>query len=407
MGMPLSDVRVIDCGQALAGPLCATYLADLGADVIKIERPGGEVYRTDRREKDGKQFNPGFEQFNRSKRSLCLDMKAPEGMATLYDLVAESDVFVQNWPPGVAERLGVDYETLRNINEDLIYVHVTGYGETGPMATKPAMDTIVQHVSGLSSLMGYDDGKPPIRAQSSVADYYAGCHAAISALAALRHRDAHDASGQKIDVSLLESLMHNMDGAFEYYHNCGEIPRRGGRNAFFNDEMLYGAAEAADGWVCVALLLYSDSMWEACCELIGREDLLEAEQYETDAGRLDDAAELTALFEEWLAEQPADEAVDRLNDAGIPAAHHRTIDEAASLEHVQEREVFREVDHPRLDQLTLTDTPLSLSETPIQDPRHAPVLGEHNREILAELGYDAEEIDEFAAAGVIDDREGQ
>ncbi|WP_336000740.1 CaiB/BaiF CoA transferase family protein [Halorientalis halophila] len=404
--MPLSDVRVIDCGQAIAGPLCATYLADLGADVIKIERPGGDVYRTDRREKDGEQFNPGFEQFNRSKRSLCLDMKAPGGMATLYDLVAESDVFVQNWPPGVAERLEVDYETLREINEDLIYVHVTGYGETGPMATKPAMDTIVQHVSGLSSLMGYDDGKPPIRSQSSVADYYAGCHAAISALAALRHRDANDAAGQKVEISLLESLMHNMDAAFEYYHNCGEIPKRGGRNAFFDSDMLYGAAEAADGWVCVALLLYSDPMWESVCELIGREDLLEEEKYQTDAGRMDDAAELTAIFEEWLAEQPADEAVEALTDAGIPAAHHRTIDEAANLDQVKEREVFREVSHPRLEQLTLTDTPLSLSETPPQDPRHAPVLGEHNREVLAELGYDEGEIDALAADGAIAAREG-
>lgn len=403
--MPLSDVRVIDCGQAIAGPLCATYLSDLGADVVKIERPGGEVYRTDRREKDGEPFNPGFEQFNRNKRSLCLDMKAPEGIATLYDLVEVSDVFVQNWPPGVAERLEVDYETLRELNDDLIYVHVSGYGETGPMATKPAMDTIVQHVSGLSSLMGYDDGKPPIRAQSSLADFYAGCHAAISALAALRHRDVRGAGGQKVDVSLLESLMHNMDGAFEYYHNCGDVPRHAGRNAFFDSDMLYGAAEAADGWVCVALLLYSDRMWEACCELIGREDLLEAEKYQTDAGRMDDAAELSAIFEEWLADQPADQAVETLVDVGIPAAKHRTIDEAADLEHVKERGVFQTVSHPRLDELTLTGTPLSLSETPTQPPRHAPVLGEHNREVLHELGYEDDDIDDLAAEGVLGARD--
>lgn len=403
--MPLSDVRVIDCGQAIAGPLCATYLSDLGADVVKIERPGGEVYRTDRREKDGEPFNPGFEQFNRNKRSLCLDMKTPEGMATLYDLVEVSDVFVQNWPPGVAERLRVDYETLQGVNDDLIYVHVTGYGETGPMATKPAMDTIVQHVSGLSSLMGYDDGKPPIRAQSSLADFYAGCHAAISALAALRHRDLRDAGGQKIDVSLLESLMHNMDGAFEYYHNCGDVPSHAGRNAFFDSDMLYGAAEAADGWVCVALLLYSDRMWEACCELIGREDLLEEEKYQTDAGRMDDAAKLSAVFEEWLADQPADEAVETLVDVGIPAAKHRTIDETANLEHVEERGVFQTVSHPRLDELTLTDTPLSLSETPPQAPRHAPVLGEHNREVLRELGYEDDDIDHLAVEGVIEARD--
>lgn len=403
--MPLSDVRVIDCGQAIAGPLCATYLGDLGADVVKIEQPGGEVYRTDRREKGGEPFNPGFEQFNRNKRSLCLDVKTPGGVATMHDLVEVSDVFVQNWPPGVAERLAVDYETLREVNEDLIYVHVSGYGETGPMANDPAMDTIIQHVSGLSSIMGYDDGKPPIRAQSSVADFYAGCHAAISALAALRHRDVTDDGGQRIDVSLLESLMHNMDAAFEYYHNCGDVPKRAGRNAFFDSDMLYGAAEAADGWVCVALLLYSDRMWEACCELIGREDLLEEEKYQTDAGRMDDAAELSAIFEDWLREQPADEAVETLVDVGIPAAKHRTIDEAANLEHVEERGVFQTVQHPRLDELTLTATPLSLSKTPPQAPRHAPVLGEHNHDVLSELGYDDDEIADLAATDVIDGRD--
>jgi formyl-CoA transferase len=274
------------------------------------------------------------------------------------------------------------------------------------MATKPAMDTIVQHVSGLSSLMGYDDGKPPIRAQTSVVDFYAGCHAAISALAALRHRDVRD-GGQAIDVSLLESLMHNMDGVFEYYHNCGDVPRRAGRNAFFDSDVLYGAAEAADGWVCVALLLYSDRMWEACCELIGREDLLEAEKYQTDAGRMDDAAELSAIFEEWLADQPADEAVETLVDIGIPAAKHRTIDEAAELEQVEERRVFQTVSHPRLDELTLTDTPLSLSETPPQAPRHAPGLGEHNREVLHELGYEDDDIDHLASEGVIGARDAE
>lgn len=399
--MPLSDIRVVDCGQAIAGPLCATYLGDLGADVVKIERPGGDVFRNDRRELDGKPFNPAFEQFNRNKRSLCLDLKSDEGLEALLDLVEVADVFVQNWPPGVAERLGVDYGTLSELNQDLVYVHVTGYGETGPLAQKPAMDTIIQHISGLSSLMGYE-GQPPIRAQSSVADYYAGCHAAISALGALRHRDAGN-GGQKVDVSLLESLMHNMDGAFEYYNNLGEVPRRAGRNAFFNPDMLYGAAKAADGWVCVALLLYSDAMWEAYCELLGRDDLREDPRYQTDAGRLADAAELTAVFEDWLAEQPAEEAVDTLNDAGIPAALHQTVDEVASMPHVEERGVFTTVDHPALGEVTLTDTPLDLSETPPEISRHTPTLGEHNREVLAELGYDESTLDQLETAGILAD----
>lgn len=397
--MPLSDIRVVDCGQALAGPLCATYLGDMGADVVKIERPGGEVFRNDRRERDGVPFNPAFEQFNRNKRSLCLDLKTDEGRDAVLRLADVADVFVQNWPPGVAERLGVDYETLADRNPDLVYVHVTGYGETGPLATKPAMDTIIQHVAGLSSLMGYE-GDPPIRCQSSVADYYAGCHAAISALGALRHRDKGN-GGQKVSISLLESLMHNMDGAFEYYNNLGEVPERAGRNAFFNPDMLYGGAEAADGWVCVALLLYSDSMWEGLCDILGRDDLRDDPRYQTDAGRLADAAELTAIFEEWLAEQSVETAVETLNDAGIPAAAHRTIEEAAEMDHVAERDVFRTVQHPRLGEVELTDTPLSLSETPPGIDRHAPVLGEHNRDVLAELGYGEADLARLEGAGVI------
>jgi crotonobetainyl-CoA:carnitine CoA-transferase CaiB-like acyl-CoA transferase len=404
--MPLSDVTVVDCGQAIAGPICGTYLADLGADVLKVERPGGEVYRTDRRELDGEPFNPAFEQYNRNKRSLCIDMTTDEGLDAIHDLVEVADVFVQNWPPGVADALDVDYETLCEINEGLIYVHVTGYGETGPMADTPAMDTIVQHLSGLSNLMGYDDDRPPIRAQSSIADFYAGCHAAISALGALYHRDANDAGGQKIDVSLLESLMHNLDGAFEYYHNLGEVPSHAGRNGFFTPDMLYGAAEAKDGYVCVALLLYSDRIWEAACELMDREDLLADERYRTDAGRLADAGRLSGLFEEWLRDLPADEAVEILNDAGIPAAHHQTVEEAAEMDHVEARGVFQDIDHPRLGEFTVTTSPLDLSETPVREPEHTPVLGEHNREVLAELGYSDEQIEAFVEDGVLAAREG-
>ncbi len=398
--MPLSDVRVVDFGQAIAGPICATYLSDLGAEVVKIEPPGGDVYRADRREKNGVPYNPPFEQYNRNKRSICIDLKSDEGYEAVRELIEAADVLVQNWPPGVAERLGVDYERCKAINEELIYVHVSGYGETGELAKQPAMDTIIQHASGLSSMLGYDDGKPPIRSQSSVADFYAGCHATISTLAALRERD-NGGGGQKIDVSLLESLMHNMDGVFEYYHNEGEVPKRVGRSAFFNPDMLYGAARAKDDWVCVALLLYSDRMWKGFCELTDNEQFLEEPKYQTDDGRLADAAELTAIFEEWLAEIPAEEAIETLSAHGIPAGPHHTIDEAANMQHVADRELFREIDHPRLGPFTVTDTPLSLSETPTRDPVHAPGLGEHGEAILEEMGYDAEEIDELRSSGVL------
>jgi formyl-CoA transferase len=398
--MSISNLRVIDMGQAVAGPIVTTLLGDLGADVVKIERPAGDVYRISRREKDGEAFNPPFELYNRNKRSLCIDVKSEEGLAVVYDLVAEADVFLQNWPPGVAERLRLDYETLRDINEDLIYTHVTGYGETGPLANNPAMDAIAQHVSGFCSIMGYDDDRPPIRSQSSLSDFFAGYNATVSTLAALLEREA-GGGGQKIDVSLMESMMHNMDGAFEYYNNLGEVPQRGGRSAFFDPDMLYGAARAADGWVCVALLLYSDRVWDGYCDLLDRPDLLERPEYQTDDGRMADAAELTAAFEEWLEGYPADEAVELLNGAGIPAARHNTIPDVMELDHVAEREMFVDVEHPRLGTITLTNTPLDLSETKPRIRRHTPMLGEHNAEVLGELGYSEAEVERLQTEGVL------
>jgi len=226
--------------------------------------------------------------------------------------------------------LGADYNTLRAENEGLVYAHVTGYGETGPAAGDPGMNANIQQISGFASLNGFE-GDPPIRAQSPLADYYAGYNTAVSVLAALYHR-LSGGNGQKVDVSLLESLMHNMDAAFEMYHNVGYEPPRGGRKAFENPEMLYGAAEAADGWVCVALLLSNERFWRGYCELLDRPDLLADPRYETPAGRTADLARLTAGFEAWLSEKPVDEAVSALLDVGIPAAPHNTVQEASDLE---------------------------------------------------------------------------
>lgn len=400
MVMPLSDISVIDLSQAVAGPICATFMADFGADIVKVERPSGDVYRINRRDLNGKPFNPPFELYNRNKRALGLDLKSEEGKTLLYNLVSKADVVLQNWPPEVAEKLGADYETLTEYNEDIIYVHISGYGETGPDATKPAMDTIIQHLSGFSSLLGYDDEKPPIRSQSSLADFYAGYNAALSAIAAIRYRDKGN-GGQKIDISLLESMMHNMDGAFEYYTNLDEEPGKGGRNAFFNPAVLYGAAEAADDWICVSLLLYSERVWKGFCEILDRPDLYEGEKYQTDAGRIEDAEHLTSLFENWLADVPADEAIETLNEHGIPAARHNSIREAAEMDQVKARGVFTDIDHPRYGVLTLTDTPFRMSETEPTIERPAPLLGQHNREILAEYGYSREEIEEFVERNVL------
>lgn len=401
MELPLSGITVIDCGQVVAGPLCACFLADLGADVIKVEPPDdGELLRSGWQELKGETFVEHFELVNRNKRAITLDLKDKQGRSILEDLLADADVFVQNWKPGVSGRLGLDWDSVHELNSDLIYTHITGYGRGGPLSDYPGMDTIAQHISGYSSMLGYED-EPPIRSQTSLADVFAAYAAATSTLGALFHREVNSGNGQRIDISLLEALVHHVDGAFELYNNMGKYPKRAGRNHFTNPDMLYGAAEGADGWVCVALLLFSDRVWDAYCNLLDRPDLHEKEQYEDAHGRMEDAAWLSAIFEDWLVEHPVDEALDLLNDAGIPASRHLDIAEAAEHDHLEALGVFETIDHPRFQQLTLTASPLALSETGIAETTHAPELGQDVHAVLTDLGYDDDEISELAQDGVV------
>lgn len=400
--MPLSDVKVIDAGQVIAGPVCGAYLADLGAEVVKLESPTGDILRGGDRTINGENVSTSYELVNRNKRSVSIDLKSDEGRKAVHALVEKADVFLQNWPPGIAERLGVDYETLRELNDDLIYVHVTGYGETGPMANRPAMDTAIQHISGLSSLMGFDD-HPPIRAQTSLGDYYAGTNAAVATLGALRHRDNGN-GGQKVEVSMLEALMHNLDSAFELYNNVENFEfQKGGQNSYKFPGRLYGAAETQDGWVCVAFYLNSSGVWEGFCELVGREDLLMDPYYDDPSHRLEDADKFSEMLEEWMRERTSEECLKKLQEKGIPVAPHNTVPEAAEMEHVEKRDVFQEVDHPRYGTFTLTRPPFRLSETDPEIRRHAPLLGEYTVEALQEVGYTDEEIQMLKNQSIIND----
>ena len=398
--MPLADITVLDATQALSGPVCAMFLADLGADVIKVEPPTGEQARAGSHELDGEPISTGFELTNRNKRSLSIDLKTDDGQEIIHELAREADVFIQNWRPSVAERLSVDYDTLSRDNEGLIYVQISGYGETGPRALAPAMDPIIQHASGMTSIQGREED-PPTKMQGAPPDYLAGHNAAIGVLGALRHRDK-GGGGQKVSISMLEAMMHYSNAAFEQYLNLGIEPQKAGRGNPTLPDLLYGAVEADDGWVAVALVLFSDRMWDAYCDIVDRDDLRDHPKYQTAEGRINDLAELNAEFENWLADQPAEEAIDVLNEKGIPAGPVNTIAEAAEMDQVEHRGSIVEVDHPRYGTLEFTNTPLSgLSETPGEIRHHAPRLGEHNREILTELGYSAEDIARFETDGVV------
>lgn len=397
---PLSDVRVLDAGQVIAGPVCGVYLADLGADVIKLEAPTGDILRGGQDTINGEPVNPSFELVNRNKRSISIDLKSNAGQEIIHDIIDDVDVFLQNWPPGVADRLGVGYETLHELNPELVYTHITGYGESGPMANQPAMDAVIQHVSGLSSLMGYES-HPPIRAQSSLADYYAGTNAAVATLGALWHRD-RGYGGQKVEISMLEAMMHNMDSAFEHYNNFDDFSfQKGERSSYKNPTRLYGAAETKDGWICVAFYLNSDAVWNGFCELLDRPDLQNDSKYGDPANRLADGEKFSEMLETWLRNHTTSESLERLQQHGIPVAPHNSVPETAEMEHIREREIFREISHDRYGKFTLTRPPFRLSKSDPDIRRHAPRLGEHTNTILADLGISTQRLNSLQSDGII------
>jgi CoA:oxalate CoA-transferase len=396
----LSDVRVVSLGQAVSGPMCSALLADLGADVIKVESPSGDSMRGTNRTLNGHPFSILYEQYNRNKRSVSVDVKREEGLEILYDLVETADVFLHNFQPGVANRLEIDEPSLRECTEELIYVSVSGYGESGPLADQPAFDALVQHAAGFASLQGYAED-PPQAVRGHLADFFAGYNAAVSILAALYHRDLSDGPGQKAEISMFDSIVHTSNAYFELFNNIGELPEERSRED--EESSMYGAMEAKDEWIAIAFLPTFPNIWTGFCELMDRPDLLADPRFETPADRgADETRELLhEILSDWLQNHTADEAVTRLNDHGIPAAHHRTLPEVVESEHAQERELFVSFDHPQFGQVELTDTPLDLSETPPSVDRHSPLQGEHTKAICREIGYDADEIERLAAEDVL------
>ncbi len=390
----LDGIRVIDQTQVMAGPSCAMLLGDMGADVIKVEPPEGEASR-----RQGYEVAPGvsaaFVAINRNKRGMTLDLKQSRGVAVLKALVTTADILVENYRPGVAERLGVDYETLKLLNPRLIYCSISGFGQTGPYAARGGYDLIAQGMSGLMSVTG-EDGSEPAKSGLPISDLAAGLFGAYGILCALEHRD-RTGVGQLVDTSLLEAAMALTVWESAEYWVTGQAPKALG--SAHRLAAPYQALQASDGFFTVGA--NTDKLYQAFCEAIGRADLATDERFRGRAGRLTHRGALVDEIERTTVKEPRTHWLAQIDAAGVPCGPINTYPEALADPHALARGMVVDLLHPGAGEIKALGVPVKLSETPGAVDRPAPLVGQHTAELQHELGYDATAQQTLRAAGVV------
>ena len=381
----MRDLRVIEVGNYMAGPFCGMQLADLGADVVKVENPkGGDLARLLEPVVDGESGN--FARLNRGKRSLALDLKREDGKALFRRLCAGADVIVENLRPGTMRDLGLDPQDLMRANPRLIYCAVTGWGQDGPYADRPALDIIVQGLSGLMSVTGEEEGEP-VKVGVAISDLTAGLYGTIGILAALSARE-RDGTGQLVDVSMFESSVALAVWEAGQYFTTGEVPRASG--SAHKLVAPYQAVRAADGHFIVGAT--TPPNWTAFCAVLGLEHLERDARFADATRRRANVRALIPLIEEVTALRPMAEWLDRLRAAGVPCAEIADYGSTFEDPHLKARGFFSELPHSSLGRVRGLGSPLRLGRTPVRLGRAGPLLGEHSREVLTELGCDDAEI---------------
>ena len=390
----LDGLRVLDQTQVMAGPFCAMLLGDMGADVVKIEPPGGESMRGGELEQ-APGVSASFLAVNRNKRGIVLDLKRPEGVAILKKLAATADVLVENYRPGVAARLGVDYATLAALNPRLVYCSISGFGQTGPYAQRGGFDLIAQGMSGIMSATGTEGG-PPVKVGVPITDLGAGLFGLMGILAALRARRV-TGRGQLVDTSLFEAgLALSAWEATEYWYT-GENPRPLGTAHRLNAP--YQAFRASDGWFTVGAA--NERLWPRFAGLLGLEHLVGDQRFARPAPRLANRAALEELVEAVTAGKPRGHWLALCEEAGIPAGPIYSVPEALADPHALARGMVQELEHPQAGRVKALGNPVKLSRSPATLRKAAPCLGEDTDAVLREAGYTPGAIAALRAAGVV------
>ena len=403
----LAGLTIVDLTRALAGPFCTMVLADLGADVLKVEPLHGDGTRgmgPFAPDDETRRFGGYFASVNRNKRSVALDLHAPEGKAVLRKLIAGADVLVENFRVGVMERLGFSYESLHAEHPRLVYASIRGFGDprTGnrdlpesPYANWPAYDVVAQAMGGLTAVTGPDAGHP-MNAGAPMGDMGPALFAAIGILAAVRHAE-HTGQGQFLDVSMYDGVLALCERIVYLYSYAGVVARPQGAG---NPQLCpFDAFPTRDGWVTIAAP--GERHWGYLCDIMGRPELREDPRYQTNAARVERIAEVRDLVAGWTRAHATAEIVDLLGGI-VPCGPINTVTEIMADPHVARREMIVEVEQPGSARpRAIANSPIKMTETPGGVRRRAPLLGEHTRQVLSGLGYDDEAIASLLAAGVV------
>ena len=393
---PLAGLKVLDLTRVLAGPYCTMMLADMGADVVKVERPGaGDDTRG-----YGPPFVGGestyFMSINRSKRGMTLNLKHEQGLKILRDMLETADVVVENFRPGLMESFGYGYEATREINPRIIYCSISGYGGTGPDAALPGYDLIIQGEGGIASLTGDPDG-PPFKVGTSQADIVTGMMACQGILLALIARD-RTGHGQKVDIGMLDCQVALLTYQAGIYFATGDSPTRiGNRHPSI---VPYETFECRDGYLNVAC--GNESIWRRFCGAAGLEELAEDSRFQTNADRVKHADELRAVLDPAIAERTTAEWIGVLRSAGVPAGRIASVRDVCEHPQVMARDMVVELEHPEAGPIRVTGVPIKLSDTPGAVRSPPPVLGQHTEDVLSDwLGMSDAETAELRRQNIV------
>lgn len=385
--LPLKGIKVADFSQVIAGPACSMLLADMGADVIKIEPLSGDFWR---RTVSG----AAFLNFNRNKRGIAINLRAKEGHEAIWRIIKDSDVLLENFSPGTMEKLNLDYARVAQVNPQIIYCSISGFGQKGPYRERPGYDPVAQAMSGIMINTGEPD-RPPVRVLPTMVDYLAGNHTAYAIVLALMDREK-TGKGKQFDVALLDVAIMQMGQFVALYTMTGELPSRMGSG--YLAAAPYQAFETRDGYILIAVT--TDEMWKNLCQTLKLDHLYNNPRYSTLDGRRQGRSELAAEITKVTKQFGSRELESILVAASVPCGRLMNIDEIVQDPHVLSRNIMAEIEDPQKGRLKIIKTPIFVSGKAPEIRRRPPLLGEHTSEILAEAGYSKEEIQEFLEKGI-------